>query len=528
VAALTYDFFVDVDDDLSIFDAAALSAAGLSASSSGEDFSLYLTRFDMRCGLADASEFVGEPPALHGYLDNSGGQFLPETTSTLAVGRWVRLRAMEGASTYTLFIGLLESFKVVGQGSEVEFWAYGSWRYVRYLPARLPLLVNVTAPQVLVAALTFDLFRAALRRSLSVSESNYLFLSITGYCELDTARLVDAGTVLPVTNSLGSATGVVTFPYVGDQFDSGGHLAALAEQVTTAEGGVLVEQGGVYQFYRRDQAAYAVDSGVVLDGADCVDVDYRFGDLLVNYVEVIVRPRQVGTSVAVFTLVEPVALPALSNVTRRFHYRDAAGDIQGALSPLVGSVAVFPNSDGSGASALASVTWFPVYLGNAVEVTFTNYGAVTLYVTALVVTATELLRLEEIAVVGENHLSESFYGRRAERINLPLLGNGQAQAVADYRASRFCLPQGRVASVTVNPAALATTPACLFGVSMIAFRMTLPLLGHEGLYLAVGSGCAWDGHETRLTTYLRPVASGYFRFDVAGFDELDTGRYLIY
>ncbi len=335
---------------------------------------------------------------------------------------------------------------------------------------------------------------------------------------------------LGVTTYLGSQSdyaaldeGVVVFNFYGDRRGEGGVLTGyqIIKDVTEAERGqFFFGRDGRATFWNRDRLRQpAVNDGVVASNGDIrpKGVDYRFGESLINRVQVSLSPRKLVPRATLWELDHEVFVRVGHRVSFEAMFTDEYQQPAGATKVWAEDVMF---STGEGVVALA-------VLGDRAQVTVTNLRNTGATLSRLRLVGEAVSVENKVEMEAEDATSIRNYGYRREmRLDLPALESADdALAIAAFELDRRRLPRGEVSSISLLNAADGASNAHQLDWGMGSrLRVALPELGHDAPYWVVGERhSVRDGGMVHETQYLlEPV---YFPALDATFPLLDASHH---
>jgi hypothetical protein len=442
---------------------------------------------EWRLGLERAYDAVAGPTRGQIVVRSADRRYSPEATEAagmgLLPGRRIRVRAVDGGETITLFDGLIDQVEPApgALGSqETVIHLTGLDAQLKAARVLIPLQVNTRADVVI--------FQVMLQPPLNRFE-----------------------TALDVGQS--------TFAYVGDTWSDGLPALTPIRQVTEAERGrCVVDRAGRLIFYNRDHLRDAVSVTTLDDNFSALD--YAYGRGLINQVRVLVQPRAAGAAGStLWTLESSQAIPGGAENTRQItaRLRDANDRPIGAtavIAPVAGvDYAANTQADGSGVNVTAQVSVaLTTVNGSAVKLTVTNSHPGTVYLLAgSRLRGTPLIQGDPLLVIREDAAGMTLYGVRPLEFNLPFLVTiDEAEALARYELARRRYPVGQVETITLDRSQHedAILRRTLFDRVTIRESQT----GHAADYWIIAETHRIDqgGERHRCTWTLEPINPGGF------------------
>lgn len=496
----------------------------------------HVIRVDYDYGLSVPFVEVGDPSQMVIHLDNTDGTWFVENSSSPLYGVFrkgclVRVQEFQSGSWRTLFSGNLLALEAEPRENP---------------PFRARLMVGDPFPELEAAEYTPPLQLdvtpdAAIRMLFELGTvihpypNLYWLVGIVGSSEVGTSTTLFEQTAFPVGD-----VGKTTLAFVGDNADEGFGVSALGfirDCVAAEAGGRFLfnpkahaNDFGVFEFWNRHHLPAIVPtidiSDQVLDNPPPV---YRYGDDVINHVEVNYEPRSVGTPGSIlYQAPNPISVQAGEARIFNAFYRDP--DVESArvggmdmIDPIPGTDWIANSEDdGSGTDLTAQVALFADFKGGQAAITILNSAAVTVYITLLRLKGTPITAYARETYVDFDGESIANHGLHKRTLNLNFVDD--LELIRNFTGSllrRFASPQGRLEQVTLRNASL-TQQTSLLGLGVICDLDDLE--NAETDYVVVGVRHSIDqaSGDNLLTLILEPLSRQiYWLLQVTGRSELD-------
>lgn len=501
---ITYNVAVDTDDDGDFGDSA-------------ENITNDVLALHWRLGMSQAYDSMAAPIAAEITVQNTAGIYSPEIT-TLLPGKRLRIQSDDGTTTRTHFMGFIAHIEpqpgTHGKRTAI-IHAYGAEAWLPENMIRLPILTNVRADEVMRQILP----RVKLRYPIF---ADYLIVGEVGKNTLGRKLF---GEYIP--SSL--ETGQSVFAYIGDIWGEGVPADTALWQLAHSERGrFFVNRSGEAVFYNRHHTLKDVTVKATF-ADDMVGMAYDYGAEVVNNVHVAIVPRIIGTP---NTLLWSLAEPQLLNpgVVKRFaaRYTDANDSPVGALTIDRVSYTASTTPSGVGTDMHSQITVGIMLAGaGAATLEVRNQSDSPVFLRSLVIQGTPLMGGDALVIEENDVYSETYYGYRRLRLDLPLLtAIEDAVNIARYELRRRSTPGGRVRSLQTDT---RQHPAAVLGLTLFD-RITVQesQTGHDRDYFIIAEEHHVEkgGTQHRVAWLLEPADDD--RFFILGQSLLDGTRYLMY
>ncbi|GAB4514427.1 MAG: hypothetical protein OHK0046_16510 [Anaerolineae bacterium] len=305
-------------------------------------------------------------------------------------------------------------------------------------------------------------------------------------------------------------SGLLVFPFVGDTWGDGLSAWRILTEVAEAEmGRCFSDRRGHILFYDRDHLYGAPIQTTLTDRFDALRIIY--GDLMVNHMQVRLRPRELGTPGSVlWRLSSPQRIPANGCLTMTVRLRDDSGqNIAGtAILPPVANQDYVANSlaNGTGTNMSDDITITVSGEGSAITLTLCNSAAQDAYLRpGSVIRGTPLIQGDALVVERTNAESIAAYGQRTLRFNIPYyIDAEEADLLLFLQMARRGQPSGAVRELTISPREPEALALTLFDRLFIQEGHT----GHNRDYFIIAELHHIDlaGARHRITWTLEPVS----------------------
>lgn len=382
---------------------------------------------------------------------DDGSWLLPGFFSRGMLGR---LQADYGGSTYTLYIGTLDSVvpdagTYNNRGAQLLFTdPVPQLNAAQYNP---PLLEDVTTGEALQ-----DLFDSGA--VLYPYPGAFWLLDVEGASELGDTTWLFENTLTDFD------AGETELVFAGDTTGSGLFTSAvefIRDNVYAELGGRFFWDGreGKFKFYSRERdILYAVNSGS--PGALELDEppEYVWGDDLMNRVTVTYYPRVVGAAASVMYTLGNTPLTLSAGQARQMTVRYLISDALNAS--VAGRDMILPvagldynatlNADGTGGDATTSVTVICTFNALNADLTLINNSGAPVYLQAFRLRGTPLISYRAVQVGAYDGPSIIAQGEHPRTVHIPALGDADlASTYANYLVQRYKEPIGRIRAASV-------------------------------------------------------------------------------
>ena len=472
-----------------------------------------------RLGLRQPYDSIADYSQARITVCNRRGDFSPER-HRLDSGTRLRIQSSDGSVTRTHFTGFIRYIEPDGGDwgqkhavihlQDIQPWLDDS-------PVRLSPQVNVTADAVIDRLLN----QAMMRRAVL---AGYCIIDIAGYNLIDSVKVFS-----PQTAARRLAVGKTRFAYIGDWWrESTPVRQAIRELVESERGRFYVDREGRAVFLNRHYTlVHRTVSASFND--DMTGLDYRYGDVGLNRIALMMTPRELGVSgTLLWRLGQAQRIGRGRQLMLNLHLVDERNEPLGLLE-LEGLEASFHSSpDASGPAIRGHVAVEVVDTGlTSVQVQVRNNGLQDVYLTGLRVIGRPLYRRDPLEIVVSDGESMVFYGLKQLSLDLPALSDIEtAQAFAAYEVARRKHPAGAVRTMTLNA---GDHQSAVLGLSLFErIRITESQTGHsaaEYFIIAEDHHVRLGGTRHEVTWTLEPADST--RFVIADDSRIDDPRRVI-
>ncbi|QPC81074.1 hypothetical protein G4Y79_15325 [Phototrophicus methaneseepsis] len=534
-----------------------------------EDVTDYLFQVDWHIGAHQPYQLMADETELTMMLDNSDRRFSPENPDGPYYGQLdsylkVKVEIRYEGTVYPMYLGYIDSIKPEpGDRIDCTIRCVGAKQQLQDQNIAVPLLTNVRSDQAIKVILEKLVLPPAMN-------SDAWFLGVPGSCELGIGTYLGDSTV-----AMSLETGLVSFPYVADNWDVDFHgnqyvgedwssgfkgWDAIADIVKAERGRFLFDREGKAVFWNRahTQTQYISFGGFGTDAiydyvpSPTIDLSgYSWGDDIANEIEVTSYPRSIeGGPSIIYELDEPVSVRAgqTRTITAKFTPDDTEDQIS-AINPYIQAL-----------TYRGRLTFGIEWLADKAKVTITNVAQTGQWasggnatttgwqssssavypssddfdldgeLTSLVLMGTKLTAFEEVTASVEDGVSRSLYGPRQYRIDAKLLNDpNDAHAIAEYELAKRKDSYGAWKTVKMKPINAKSIERVLFAVLGRKYQLTDETNGHQRDYMLVGEKHSWNrrsGVETELYFELLDKQLGWMLGTVYG--ELGVGTRLGY
>lgn len=482
-----------------------------------DDITAEVMTAQFNLGLGEAYETMLKDATLNVMLENIDGKYNPENSASPLFGKLKhnRLISVQFPDGTLLWRGYITHY--------APEWAMGGDDYTGKTVARISAngLENALYDAQVTLALGQNVRADAVIQQVvsAVGTPPAVFgawlLGIAGFSELGE------------TNTLGDPAqqyaldeGVSTFRYFGDFSEAETGYDLVREAVDAERGQFYFSRNGVATF--KNRLAKMRNTTVVATVDDTssapikpIQVDYAYGEHLVNVAHVTAYPRKAESAVTLWQLDTPLTIPAGQTVTFMAPYTNVSQFDVGADGA---SVSISGESYSQG-TASASLREF----AHRAEVSVDNSGDEAAVLQTLVITGQPLETGNRIEVSYQDDDSIAQNARRVERsLNLrPIDSYDEAYGIAYHEVATRKAERGDVRSITVQ--STADTLSFIKGVT-IGDRITLTLKnGHSADHHIIGEQHQAGQNSHLVTYFLEPAnAVTYWLLGEAGFGELDS------
>jgi hypothetical protein len=388
-----------------------------------QDITADVLSADWELGFGQPYAHIARPARATLVLNNSAGQYAPENASALSgfdAGKALRIRSTFQAATRqhaVLWIRRVEPDGNQYGERRAKITCEGFLARAQRHQADVPIQLNKTADQIVEALLEATLLYPP-------GFAGYWLVGAPGYTELGhTTRLGDTATYSDFD------TGISVFPYAMDNNRSGSSLYAALRLVAESEQGrVGTDRDGKVFFWSRHHLALDTTSDEMFDDM-MFDLDYRYGESLVNRITVRHNPRKLdatGTP-TLGTLDRALWIRAGESREVMVRFADGSGARISSTSVItpVANTDYTANSaeDGSGSDLTGLVAVTLEAMAQSARLNFTNNANVDAYVQpgATVRGNDKLTDFGQMEVSHQDDASAAAYGLRSEVVNARLL-----------------------------------------------------------------------------------------------------------
>jgi hypothetical protein len=260
-----------------------------------------------------------------------------------------------------------------------------------------------------------------------------------------------------------------------------------------------------------------------------VGMAYEYGAEVINNLQVAIVPRTVGTpNTILWSLAEPQLLNPGS--VKRFiaRYSDANANPVGALTITNVSAVANTTPAGFGTEMQAFLSVSMVIAGaSSATIEVRNLSDSPLYLRSLVLSGTPLIGGDRLIVEERDVYSETYYGYRQWRLELPFVtALEDAVNIAQYELRRRSTPTGLIRRLQTDTLHHPTTALSLTLFDRITVQETQT--GQQQDYFIIGEAHQVEkgGTQHRVTWLLEPADDDHFF--IIGQSLLDGTRYLMY
>ena len=484
-----------------------------------EDITAETLDLQWRLGLRQPYDSIADYSRAQIRVRNMSGEFSPER-GQLKPGTRLCIQSKNGDAARTHFIGFIRHVQpesgdwsrkqAVIHAQDIQPWLDGS-------PVKLAPQVDVTADEVIDSLLNQAMLRPAM---------------LAGYCIIDAAgyNLIDAVKIYPAQMAAQRlALGKTRFAYVGDWWTGATSVRqAVGELAESERGRFYIDREGRAVFLNRHYTLIHKTLAARFQD-DMAGLDYRYGDVGLNHVTLLMTPREVGADGTVlWRLARAQAVRQGQRLTLNLRLVDERNMPLGLLKLERLDASFHSRPDGSGEAVRGQVAVDIVDLGPmSVQVQIRNDGSRDVYLTELRVIGKPLYRADPLEIVVSDRANITLYGLRRMAFDLPALSDIEtAHAFATYEAARRKHPSGTVRTLSLNARDHRDTALDLTLFDRI--RITESQTGHRAadyFIIAEEHRVSLGGSRHEVTWTLEPADST--RFVVVDDSRIDNPQEVI-
>lgn len=445
----TWEVCVDLNDDGDFAD-------------TGEDISAYVMQGEWQIGFSKPFDPIARDSTATITLRNSDKRFSPESGSVFSAnwtrGRKLRIRSIDptGPTTRTMYMGWIKEIDpkpgTKGQRTCIVK-CHGFFDRAQAIESFVQLQTGVTADSVI----------ASIVGNGSIYPPGIpvrWLLGVPGRSNIGTNTYL--GTA---SDWLTAESGKSTFNYIADQWrDKVSVTGALRDTVGREYGRLWIDRVGIMQFVNRHHLILDKTSDETITNA-MTNMEYTFGEEIVNKVIVKAKPRKIGVSPEVLARIDsPTKVPGLASITVSFRYTDVT--LSGAKIGGKNAIAPVQTTDftanssqtGVGVDMTSSVTTIITQeTASRCSVQLTNSASSEAWIQAgAQLRGTAVRDFGEADYVHEDIASEAAYGLYPYTYPFSPDNLTDAQGFAQYIGTSRNTPRGNVKGVSFQPRASAT------------------------------------------------------------------------
>ena len=430
---------------------------------------------------------------------NPSGTFSPEVT-TLLPSKRLKIQSDDGITVRTHFIGAIARVEPsTGEHGERTATIFAEGRQAEFSQqqVRLPLMTNLTADAGIEAIL---------------EQIQWRYDVLDGMCIIgrDSIGSSDIFGDNPITKTLD--TGKSTFAYLGDSWEEGRFADDAIRQLAEAEAGrFFFNRNGEAIFYNRHHLLQ--DNTVAATFEDDMEsLVYRYGDGLVNDVEVRILPRSIGIANSLLWSLGQSMKLSRNSETRITASYTLDGQPVGALEISEPIVSANSKANGNGEDMSDNVQVLLVEVGaSAAIIEIRNRSNDKVHLTQLELHGTPLSTNHALILTAQDSMSKSLYGVHALKMDVPVVTDIiEAQTIADWELLRRGEPQGIVRELQTSTRSHPTETLSLTLFDRI--KIIESQTGHSANYHIVAEAHHIDkgGTRHRVSYLLEPAEAGIF------------------
>lgn len=285
------------------------------------DISDYVIAADWQIGFAGPYDVIARAETLNVTLRNSDRRFSPEYASgdyypNFTRNKTIKVSATYGGETRVMFWGKIDAIEPMGDRyglRQTNLRCSGLLGRLQNVMVNVEVQEDKRADEVIAVILNDASFTANV--------SGAWRLGVEGASELgSTTALGDSDEIYEAEQ------GKTTFAVIGDRWsDETSAYGAIRDAVGQEAGRLFVSRGGKVKFWNRHHFIYLMDADETLTDTDIHEMQYSYGDEVVNEVVVAARPRTIGTSNEVLGQTGPQSIEIKADSTKgiTFRYVDA-------------------------------------------------------------------------------------------------------------------------------------------------------------------------------------------------------------
>lgn len=429
-----------------------------------EDISNYIKRVTWQYGLRRAFDPVAGEQECSIVLSNLDQRFSPENPASPLTGNLLPRKKIEIRTTHNAsgevvqYSGFIERVQAspFARRPECVIEGHGWKKDLEDQEVHLALQTNVTADEVIATIVT--------------------------------------ATGLSITTDL--ETGRVTFPYVGDNWREGINAYQALESLTVAERGRLFfDKDGTLVFWnahhlKRLETA-ARDMGI------WSDVDYAYGERIINKVTVKAKPRTISDSATdlLWQLQNTLTIKAGETKTIRAGYT-----LESSGTRVGGTGLVDPT--GSNLSYTGSLDFTYTYGADSAEIAIENTGGGQGQVEVMKLYGKAVIS-RDVEVTVEDATSVALYGERFKAVNAPLLATeNEARYLAQAILNRQKNAASEIRSVTLQNRNDDNLLRMLGWDVGALVNLVVPQIWHDADHHIIGAKHDWRVGNKHETTFI--------------------------
>lgn len=485
----------------------------------GEDIAGETLELRWRLGMRQPYDSIADYSQAQIRVRNPRGDFSPER-HRLDIGARLRIQSRDGKITRTHFTGFIRYI-------EPEAGDWGQKQALIHLqdvqpwlddsPVRPAPQINATADAVIDSLLN----QAILRPT---ALAGYCIIDVVGYNQIDSVKIFP-----PQTLARRLAVGKTRFAYVGDWWsESTSVRQAIRELAESERGRFYIDREGRAVFLNRHHTLVHKTVAASFDD-DMTGLDYRYGDVGLNRISLLVTPREAGAGeTLLWQLGQAQSIGQKQELTLNLRLVDERNAPLGLLELERLEASFHSKPDGSGDAIRGPAAVEIVEVGwTSVQVQVRNQGSQDVYLTRLRVIGRPLYRRDPLEIVVSDGKSITFYGLKQMSLDLPALSDIEtAQAFAAYEVARRKHPVGAVRALTLDAAG---HPSAALDLSLFErIRITESQTGQraaEYFIIAEEHHVSLGGARHKVTWTLEPADST--RFVVVDSSQIDSTQEVI-
>ena len=409
----------------------------------GEDITAQVVALRWRLGMRQPYDSSADHSRAQITVRSPQGGFSPERRR-LQSGTGVRIQSHHDGITRSHFTGFVDYVEVDGgewgaQQAVIHLQDLQPW--LDDSPLQLEPQVDVTADEVIDRLLSQAIVR---RRALA----GHCIIDVAGYSRIDAVRIFP-----PQNLPRRLDAGKTRFAYAGDWWHEMTPIRQAIHDLTASERGrFYIDRAGQAVFLNRHHTLVSVTPAAQF-ADDMSGIDYRYGDLRLNRIALVMTPREVGAGgTLMWQLSQAQRIAPHAELRLNLRFVDGQNEALGLLELEDIEARFHLAPQGSGAPLTGAVQVEVLQRGlTSIQLQIRSESRRTVYLTALRVIGKPLYRRDRLEIVAADGAGMHLYGLRQLRLDLPALSDIEtAHAFAAYEIARRKHPAGRIHSLRLD------------------------------------------------------------------------------